>query len=300
VRQRSRWVAGITLQGWQYHGWRAPWNQIYWLWRDRKGLVGNLLSPLTNSIFALSLANWRCLVQLPGWLKAMYAASMAISIVQIGARAACSARIYGWRFATGVPLRILWANVVNALATMGAIRQFAAARRRNSHLAWRKTEHDYPVHATARVGQERFGEFLVRMRLVSPAAVNDALATQPRGVRLGEYLVQLQKLSEEYLYLALSLHAGMELGAPELEDWSRTATRKLPVAAIRRWKVMPYRIDLGQLHLLTPALPTEEMARDLARYCPLELRFRLVRPADFDRLAERFYGERFTEVRLPG
>jgi hypothetical protein len=45
---------------------------------------------------------------------------------------------------------------VNALATVGTIRRFAAARRRNSHLAWRKMEHDYSVHI-ARIGQERFG-----------------------------------------------------------------------------------------------------------------------------------------------
>jgi hypothetical protein len=59
-----------------------------------------------------------------------------------------------------------------------------------------------------------------------------------------------------------------------------------------------YRIDLGQLHLLTPALTTEEMTRNFARYCSLELRLRLVRHAELDRLAELFYGERFTEVRL--
>ena len=26
IRQRSRWVAGISLQGWEQHGWRAPWG----------------------------------------------------------------------------------------------------------------------------------------------------------------------------------------------------------------------------------------------------------------------------------
>jgi hypothetical protein len=40
------------------------------------------------------------------------------------------------------------------------------------------------------------------------------------------------------------------------------------------------------------------MTRNLARYCSLELRGRLVQPAEWDRLAEQFYGERFTEVRL--
>src|SRR6185503_3482245 len=58
VRQRSRWVAGIALQGWQHHGWRVAPRQRYWLWRDRKGLIGNLLSPLTNLLMFYAAASW--------------------------------------------------------------------------------------------------------------------------------------------------------------------------------------------------------------------------------------------------
>jgi hypothetical protein len=156
----------------------------------------------------------------------------------------------------------------------------------------------YPRHALARIGQDRLGEFLVRMRLLSRGELDDALASQPRGMLLGEYLVQLQKLSEEDLYLALSLHAGIELGAPEIYECTPSAARKLPLAVIRRWKVVPYRIDLGQMHLLTPHLPTEAMTRELVRYCSLELRFRLVRPGEFQLLFEECYGERLTEAPL--
>jgi hypothetical protein len=40
--------------------------------------------------------------------------------------------------------------------------------------------------------------------------------------------MQLQRLLEEYLYFTLSLHASMELGVPELQEWNYAATRKLP------------------------------------------------------------------------
>jgi adsorption protein B len=39
IRQRSRWVAGIALEAWERHGWRAPRRQWYWFWRHRKGLL---------------------------------------------------------------------------------------------------------------------------------------------------------------------------------------------------------------------------------------------------------------------
>src|SRR5262249_32971139 len=39
VRQKARWIAGIALQSWQQFGWQAGPGQLYWLWRDRKGLL---------------------------------------------------------------------------------------------------------------------------------------------------------------------------------------------------------------------------------------------------------------------
>ena len=100
VRQRSRWVAGIVLQGWQYHGWRGPWRQVYWFWRDRKGLVGNLLSPFANLIFFSVAADslWsaatgrlrRFAGPVPVWALRMCLATYWISIVQVAIRAAAS------------------------------------------------------------------------------------------------------------------------------------------------------------------------------------------------------------------
>jgi adsorption protein B len=43
VRQRTRWVTGISLQSWEMNGSRETVEQLYWFWRDRKGLVGNLV-----------------------------------------------------------------------------------------------------------------------------------------------------------------------------------------------------------------------------------------------------------------
>lgn len=51
---------------------------------------------------------------------------------------------------------------------------------------------------------------------------------------------------------------------------------------------MPYRVAVGQLHVLTPDLPSEEMTRELAGLSGLEIRFRLVRPGEFDALAREY------------
>jgi adsorption protein B len=297
VRQRSRWVAGIVLQGWQRHGW-SPWRQIYWFWRDRKGLAGNLLSPAGNllllcgvSSFALAARSgqvWHLGSQIPWWVTRVYAATLGISLLQAAVRAHCCARIYGWRFAVGSPLRIFWGNVLNCAATVAAVGQFLGAYMEHSTLIWHKTEHAYPAHRTPEQGRPRLGEVLVGMNLVSTWELEAALGRAPDGLRLGEYLLQLQKITEEDLYQALSFQMGIPWGLPSSAEVDRGATRALPAAVALQWKVMPYRVDAGQLHVLTAEAPSEAMIRELNRHSELELRFHLIRPNEFEELAREY------------
>lgn len=145
VRQRSRWVGGIALQGWQNHGWGRNVGQAYWFWRDRKGLVGSLLAPAVNLLFLYGVLDPRIRHALPAQLLPLYPLTAGIAAVQMSVRMATTAPIYGWRMACGVPARMLWGNAVNCLATVAAVRQFAMARLRRERVAWHKTEHMYPA-----------------------------------------------------------------------------------------------------------------------------------------------------------
>ncbi len=289
IRQRSRWVAGIALQGWQHHGWRAPLRQIYWLWRDRKGLAGNLLSPFANAIFLYVIGGWIASggrwhpgASLPGWVIRISQATLIVSAIQLWIRATCCARVYGWRMGILAPGRLFWGNAINGLATVAALWQFAGARLRRSRLAWTKTDHAYPRHRAIHQGRPLLGELLVRMRCVSPEGLETALGGVPAGLRLGEYMVHRRLLSEEELYRALSAQSGIAYGMPPAREWNRAAIRALPLEALRRWRVLPYRISVGQIHVLTPEVPTEEMTVELGRLSALEIRFQLVRPAEFE------------------
>jgi adsorption protein B len=169
VRQRSRWVAGIALQGWERHGWKTSWRQRYWFWRDRKGLAGNLLSPAANLLFLYGCATyalaaqsghpWGLGSQISPRLAQVYSATMLVSVMQMAMKMRWSARVYGWRFAAGAPLRMPWVNLVNCAATVAAMGQFAKARLTRRTLVWRKTEHVYPAstipgYAPATSGQQ--------------------------------------------------------------------------------------------------------------------------------------------------
>ena len=282
VRQRSRWVTGIVLQGWQLHGWRAPRRQLYWFWRDRKGLIGNLLAPFANFLLLAGITLQA--PELPPWALALCGVNLGISVFQASLRAAYAARIYGWRFASGVPVRLFWGNLVNFCATVEAVRQFTAARWQGRRLAWRKTEHVYPPGHSAAYGRRRLGEILVHLRYISTGELEMAAEGCPADMRIGEYLVLNHQVELENLYQALSIQAGLPLGSPPASEFSLPATRLLPADMVRRRKVIPYRVSRGQMHLVTPELPSEAVIAELAGHSPLEPRFRLVRPEEFERL----------------
>ncbi len=297
VRQRARWVTGIVLQSWERRGWRAPPRQLYWLWRDRKGILGNLLTPVLNLMFLYGAATWGG-SQLTGrpWPLAfrhpalvwLFQATFALSGFQMGVRALCSRRIYGWRFALGVPVRTLLGNWLNCAATVRALALYAAAKLRGLPLVWIKTEHAYPNPAALAAGIRPLGQILVGSQFVSSADLEDALAHKAAGERLGEYLVRAGKLSEAELYVALSLQQNLPLGKPQPAEISEPATHAVPPEVSRRWRVLPFRVAAGQLFVAGPELPCAEMTQDLQRLSKMAVRFHLVTPTEFEELARAY------------
>ena len=221
TRQRSRWVAGIALQGWQRHGWRGSFGRVYWFWRDRKGLVGNLFSPAANALFVgwsaamipiRTASWWHAVPHVPAWLPPLFYITAAISVLQIGLRLHFSARLYGLRFAAAVPIRILWGNWINCAATLQALRQFFAAQRSRHTVAWQKTTHVYPRNLTDIPKRPRLGEVLIRLHFISALDLEEALRRKPQDKRMGEYLVQSRKITADNLSQALTSQSELPLG----------------------------------------------------------------------------------------
>ncbi|HYM11503.1 MAG TPA: glycosyl transferase family protein, partial [Bryobacterales bacterium] len=219
VRQRGRWVAGIALQSWHEIGWNAGPGQLYWMWRDRKGLLGNPLTILANLIFLCGLAGWitaratrsawamgEMLARRP-WLVWLLAINTALILVRLGSRAACVGSVYGWKHAAISPLRSVWGNVINFAACVRAVGLFAEARVRRRRVRWAKTEHSYPQPVAAQ--RRRLGEALVELRMLPLAQVEQALRSLGPGERLGERLVRHGALSEFMLYTALGIQQGI-------------------------------------------------------------------------------------------
>ena len=216
VKQRTRWITGISLQSWELNGWRGNWVRRYWWWRDRKALVGNPLTALCNLCFVAGLLGWRAPIeQMPFGSQPLIAVAFLLQCYRMMIRMSYSALIYGPFFALGAPLRVLWGNAINLLATVRAVHQFARAKMRGEPLRWVKTAHAYPTKAALMTHKRPLGEILADLGYVSRDQVRRALQVKPDTVPLGEFLVRQGRLTDQQRWDALSMQQGMD-ATPEL------------------------------------------------------------------------------------
>lgn len=305
VRQRTRWVTGNALQAWERHGWgcglRRPLVQAWFFWRDRKGLWGNPMGLFCNAAFLWGALSWAASLaagrewalgqrlQPASSLRLVLALNALLLCERLLVRMTVSARVYGWRFASGAALRMLWGNWINARSAAGALLAWTAGKLRRQPLGWIKTEHAYPSRAALRPHRRGLEEILVANGCCSRETIEEALRTLPADRALGDHLLAQGYLSEEELYAALSLRESLPLADLSPALLRPRIMRALPEKLARRWQVLPFRIHAGALDVAGPAVPGEETMHAIGRFTRLEVRFHLMKPSLFEKLRNRAY-----------
>jgi hypothetical protein len=155
-------------------------------------------------------------------------------------------------------------------------------------LRWLKTEHAFPNRAALMTARKLLGEILTGSAWITPADLEAALASKPANLRLGEHLISMGLIDETDLYTALSLQNDLPLGKPDADSVSVPVTRALPAALARKWRVLPFRIAAGEIHIAGTDLPGDQMQKEIRQFSSLEIRFQLVTPTEFAELAEKY------------
>ncbi|KAB7644840.1 glycosyl transferase family protein [Polymorphobacter fuscus] len=153
-RQKTRWLLGIALSGWDRLGWPRGAADRYMLLRDRKAVVAALLAMVAYAVTLLILldsvlvASVPALAALPPLLGPLAMTLTLVNIVllawRLAMRAACTAYGHGWREAARSVPRAVVSNVINAAAAWSACRRYAAALRSGDAPQWDKTVHRFP------------------------------------------------------------------------------------------------------------------------------------------------------------
>lgn len=147
VGQKTRWIHGIALQGWDRIGWGGNLVESWMRGRDRRGpfaalvlLTGYALVVLTALGGAALLAGAMEPRPLPPLIKVLLIANLVAFGWRLAWRFAFTARSYGWAEGVRAVLRIPLANVVAIMAGRRAVAAYIRSLKGGA-LVWHKTPH---------------------------------------------------------------------------------------------------------------------------------------------------------------
>ena len=291
VRQRTRWVTGIALQSWERDGWRGSWRTKYWFWRDRKGLLTNPLSLTTNLLTIVGALTWgesslhhhawALSVNDPLVLRLCLYTSVLYAF-RLSVRMFCVGRLFGYRFASALPLRVVFGNLINCAASCGALLRFARAKVKGEPLVWLKTEHSYPEQQALLTRQRDLRDVLATSGLIA----EDRLADLPAAS--GEDLLDLLHrdglVTDEERCHALSLQSGLASVQVNVREVKQNIVRTLPVHVEKRFGVVPFSVRNGRLLLAATRVPPPGIFDELRTYTRLPIELRLVTKGNYQEL----------------
>ncbi|WP_258319844.1 glycosyl transferase family protein [Qipengyuania flava] len=157
VRQKTRWMHGIALQGWDRLGWGKQPVDLWMQLRDRRGPLAAILLVMAYGLVALSAIGLGLeqlgLVDPPPptpLLKALLVINMAGLAMRFAVRAVFTAREHGWRQGLLAIPRTFVSNIIAIMAGRRALAAYVGTLR-GAPIIWDKTEHrDHPALAIPR------------------------------------------------------------------------------------------------------------------------------------------------------
>lgn len=150
VRQKTRWVSGIALGGWDRVGWGHGLAENWMRLRDRMSLLAALIAAVGYIVaipgiplLAIGYFRGAPLVRFDAFLVGLVQANGLIMIWRLYMRLGFTASVYGWREGCRALPRIAVSGVMSIFVSGCAIphyhRQF-----RTGIVTWDKTEHEFP------------------------------------------------------------------------------------------------------------------------------------------------------------
>ena len=150
VRQKSRWIAGIALSGWDRLGWQGGFAETWMRLHDRRALIGAIVLVAGYAALILTsiigIAGWAWGLPIPRVSAAVHQLliiTASLLVWRLAVRMFFVTRAYGWREGVRSIPRALIANIVAIVAARRAVSVYLRMRR-DGVVRWEKTAHAFP------------------------------------------------------------------------------------------------------------------------------------------------------------
>ena len=251
VRQKSRWIIGIVFQSLRDIGWSRRPLMNYFLWRDRRGGVANLIGLLVNLILIVVLAMWAISSWYPqAWqfpsllegspvLSTLLLLNGLLLLNRLLQRFYFVTLYYGvWQGLLSAP-RMVWSNIINFAANLRALMQ-VLREGDPRRVAWDKTDHEFPTVDAPR--QKPIGRRLVELGAITETQLEEALLGAG-GRRLGRALLARGLIRSEQLAQVLAEQSGVDWAPLDPFALDPALIGELPARIALRYGVLPAETD---------------------------------------------------------
>jgi adsorption protein B len=146
VAQRSRWMTGIALAGWDRLGWGGGLAERWMRLRDRQAPLAALLLAagyLALLLYALLVLSGRPLAPFSPFFLVLAAINSMLLIWRLAMRFGFVASTYGWREGLRSLPRVVVSNIIAMLAARRALGRYLRLLRTGA-APWDKTAHAFP------------------------------------------------------------------------------------------------------------------------------------------------------------
>ncbi|XUU61968.1 glycosyl transferase family protein [Erythrobacter sp. HA6-11] len=147
VRQKTRWIHGIALQGWDRLGWSRSPLEFWMRMRDRRGPLTALVLLIGYALLALATLGWGAsslglmpAMQLTPALEVLLLINFGFFAWRTALRFAFTTREYGVIEGLRAVLRIPVANIIAIMAGRRAVMAYLGTLA-GSRIEWDKTDH---------------------------------------------------------------------------------------------------------------------------------------------------------------
>jgi bacteriophage N4 adsorption protein B len=155
VRQKARWLTGISLSGWDRVGWRSSLGENWMILRDRKSVFAAivlssaylciLLAGFLSALHFAGLFQWHPLGQTTIWLLNINALFLMWRII---VRAFFVGKLYGIAEGLVSIPRSFVANIIALMAARRAVVHYLRHCISGQSLRWEKTDHiHFPIRS---------------------------------------------------------------------------------------------------------------------------------------------------------
>jgi adsorption protein B len=306
VRQKSRWITGIVIQGFRTLRWTHSAVLNYFLWRDRKGVITNFASFLAMLLAMQLIAIWLYQRLVPDsykflsifegdwWFFALLMANLVLMLNRIVQRMYFVTKYYGILQGLMSLPRLLWGNFVNFLANWRAVLQAFQAKDLR-RMAWAKTDHEFPVLGEGPRMRHALGQILIEQGALSEAQLHEALENPVRGLRLGAALVHRDIISSQQLARAVAEQAEVPCESLVGRSVPWELAQSVPASVALRYSVVPLRRDGEVLVLASESVIDPVSFAAMERKLGVSLRYVIVPKGEVTVELRRLYARKETE-----